>query len=82
MLTGGHVADCVAAKELLDRLPAARMLHGDMGIDTDALRRRIEARGTVPNIPPKVNRVWKPCFSPVLYRVRNASRQNPSHSHL
>jgi len=32
----------------------------------------IETSGTAPNIPPKVNRRWKPCFSPVLYRNRNA----------
>jgi hypothetical protein len=26
----------------------------------------------VPNIPPKANRRWKNCFSPWLYRHRNA----------
>ena len=26
----------------------------------------------MPNIPPKANRRWKNCFSPVLYRQRNA----------
>jgi transposase len=31
--------------------------------------------GAAPNIPPKVNRRWKPCFSPVLYRGRNAIEQ-------
>ena len=34
-------------------------------------RRQIEAAGAAPNIPPMVNRRWKPCFSPVLYRGRN-----------
>lgn len=24
------------------------------------------------NIPPKANRIWKNCFSPYLYRDRNA----------
>ena len=72
MLTGGQVADCEAAKQLLERLPAARVLHGDKGYDTDALRRQVEARDTLPNIPPKANRIWKNCFSPVLYRARNA----------
>ena len=28
--------------------------------------------GAAPNIPPKSNRRWKPCFSPVLYKGRNA----------
>lgn len=26
----------------------------------------------MPNIPPKANRRWKNCFSPVLYRDRDA----------
>jgi transposase len=26
----------------------------------------------MPNIPPKANREWKNCFSPFLYRNRNA----------
>jgi transposase len=30
------------------------------------------ADGTLPNIPPRANQVWKSCFSPVLYRARNA----------
>src|SRR5687768_1790740 len=72
MLTGRQVADCEAAKHLLELLPAARVLHGDKGYDTDLIRRRVEANGTLPNIPPKANRVWKNCFSPVLYRARNA----------
>ena len=56
----------------MEHLPASRVLHGDKGYDTGAFRRRIEANGTLPNIPPKVNRLWKCCFSPVLYRARNA----------
>ena len=31
-----------------------------------------EDRGVMPNIPPKANRRCKNCFSPVLYRNRNA----------
>lgn len=30
------------------------------------------SRARAPNIPPKVNRRWKSCFSPYLYRDRNA----------
>jgi transposase len=48
------------------------MLHGDKGYDSDAIRRQVEAAGVTPNIPPKANRRWKPCFSPALYRDRNA----------
>lgn len=53
-------------------MPAARILHGDKGYDSNAIRRQVEENGTMPNIPPKANRRWKNCFSPVLYRDRNA----------
>ena len=73
LLTGGQVADCEAAKKLLEHLPpSARVLHGDKGYDTNLVRHRVEANGTLPNIPPKANRIWKSCFSPMLYRARNA----------
>ena len=66
------MADCVAADTLLDQISSTELLHGDKGYDTDAVRRKIEAMGAAPNIPPKSNRVWKNCFSPRLYRHRNA----------
>ena len=31
----------------------------------------IQEQGATPNIPPKSNRRWKPCFSKRLYRERN-----------
>ena len=72
MLTGGQVADCTAGAELLERLPACEILHGDKGYDANAIRRQVEDRGAAPNIPPKANRNGKNCFSPFLYRNRNA----------
>ena len=72
MLTGGQVADCTAADTLLDAMPKTGILHGDKGYDSNAVRAKIESKGTAPNIPPKVNRRWQNCFSPVLYRDRNA----------
>ena len=72
LLTGGQVADCTAADTLLDLLPTTTLLHGDKGYDSDAVRRKIEAMGAAPNIPSRINRRWKPCFSPFLYRGRNA----------
>jgi transposase len=72
MLTGGQVADCTAAPLLLEGLPPCRILHGDKGYDTNAIRHQIEQHGALPNIPPKVSRRWKTCFSPALYRGRNA----------
>ena len=72
LLTGGQVADCTAAERLLDQLTTADLVQGDKGYDTNAVRRKIEAKGAAPNIPPKVTRRWKNCFSPYLYRSRNA----------
>ena len=56
----------------MERLPTCRVLLADKGYDSDAIQRQIEATGAAPTIPPKANRRWKPCFSPVLYRGRNA----------
>ena len=72
MLTGGQVADCTAGALLLEQMPQAAMLHGDKGYDSNAIRRQVEGKGAMPNIPPKANRRWKNCFSPLLYRNRNA----------
>jgi transposase len=71
-LTGGQVADCTAGALLLEQMPRSVILLADKGYDSDAIRRQVEANGTMPNIPPKANRRWKNCFSPVLYRNRNA----------
>ncbi len=72
LLTGGQVADCTAGSLLLKQMPDAPILNGDKGYDSDAIRRQVEERGAMPNIPPKSNRLWKNCFSPFLYRDRNA----------
>jgi transposase len=61
-----------SAPALLEHLPDCAIVHADKGCDADAIRRQIEARGAMPHIPPKANRKWKNCFSPVLYRDRNA----------
>lgn len=53
-------------------MPPTRLVHGDKGYDSNAVRRKIESKGAAPNIPPKSNRRWKNCFSPFLYRDRNA----------
>jgi len=72
LLTGGHVADCTAGALLLEQMPRSPILHADKGYDSNAIRSQVEERGAMPNIPPKVNRTWKNCFSPFLYRNRNA----------
>lgn len=43
----------------------------DKAYDADRIRKLIEDQGATPNIPPKTNRRWKPCFSKRLYRERN-----------
>ena len=72
MLTGGQVADCTAGAALLAQLPEWEILRADKGYDANAIRRQVEERGVMPNIPPKANRKWKNCFSPFLCRNRNA----------
>jgi transposase len=72
VLTGGQIADRTAADILLEQMPPTRLLHRDKGYDRDAARRKFESKGAAPNIPPKANRRWKNCFSPNLYRDRNA----------
>ena len=53
-------------------MPDVPILNGEKGYDSNAIRRQVEEYGTMPNIPPKANRRWKNCFSPFLYRDRNA----------
>ena len=53
-------------------MPKTPILHADKGYDSNAIRHKIEGKGTMPNIPPKANRRWKNCFSPTLYKGRNA----------
>lgn len=72
VLTGGQVADCRAADTLLAAVPADVLVLADKAYDTNSIRCQIEAAGAVPNIPPKTNRTWKSCFSPMLYKQRNA----------
>ena len=51
---------------------AIPILLADKGYDSNAIRHKVEGKGTMPNIPPRANRRWKDCFSPFLYRDRNA----------
>lgn len=43
----------------------------DKAYEADRIRKLIPDQGATPNIPPKSNRKWKPCFSKRLYRERN-----------
>jgi transposase len=56
----------------LQGLAPSTLVMADRAYDPNAIRQQIEDQGAVPNIPPKCTRRWKSCFSPVLYRRRNA----------
>jgi transposase len=71
-LTGGNLADAPLALALLKAVPKGAIVMADKAYDADAIRRFIENRSAVPNIPFKANRRWKGCFSPFLYHGRNA----------
>ena len=59
LLTGGQVADCKAGSLLLEQMPPSLILNGDKGYDSNAIRRQVEERGVMPNIPPKVNQIGR-----------------------
>jgi len=71
VLTPGQAADCPTAAKLLGHLREGTILLADKAYDADWLRRSIEAAGAAPNIPSKVTRRWRACFSGTLYRERN-----------
>ena len=56
----------------MQRLAPSTLVMADRAYDTNAIRQQIEGQGAVPNIPSKRTRRWRSCFSPVLYRDRNA----------
>ena len=59
------------ADALLDHLGPRTIVLADKAYDADRIREMIQDQGATPNIPPKSNRKWKPCFSKQLYRERN-----------
>jgi transposase len=69
MLTGGQVADCTSGALLLEQLPDYDIQHADKGYDANA-----PGRGAWRDAehPAQSQRNWKNCFSPFLYRNRNA----------
>jgi transposase len=73
MLTGGNVADCMAAKPLLKRLPPDTLVViGDKGYDSSAIRDQVKGLGAFPNIPPRKTRKRRILWCRDFYRNRNA----------
>src|SRR4029453_5699598 len=54
-----------------DPLGPRTIVLAEKAYDADRIRELIQDQGATPNIPPKSNRRWKPCFSKRLYRERN-----------
>lgn len=73
VLMGGQVAGRKAASVLLELLPQCPILHAERGYDTSYIRRAVEAKGALPNIPAKANRIGKNCFSPVFIATATPS---------
>lgn len=70
-LTAGQAHDAQVADALLNHLGPHTIVLADKAYDADRIRALINEHGATPNIPPKSNRRWKPCFSKRLYRKRN-----------
>jgi len=71
-LSGGNTADLRGGEALIEAVPEGTLVIADRTFDANRFRRALKARAAVPNIPPKANRRQKSCFSPALYRSRNA----------
>ncbi|WP_413716134.1 IS5 family transposase [Sphingobium sp. B12D2B] len=70
-LTARQTHDGQIADTLLNHLGPRTIVLADKAYDADRIRELIQDQGATPNIPPKSNRRWKPCFSKRLYRERN-----------
>ena len=70
-LTARQTHDGQIADTLLDHLGPRTVVLADKAYDTDRIRELFQDPGATPNIPPKSNRHWKPCFSKRLSRERN-----------
>ncbi|MEZ0496747.1 IS5 family transposase [Sphingomonas sp. IW22] len=70
-LTAGQAHDGQIADALLNHLDPRTIVLADKAYDADRIRELIQDQGPTPNIPPKSNRRWEPCFSKRLYRERN-----------
>lgn len=71
-ITPGQQHDATVAGALLSDMKTGQMLLADKAYDADWIRAFVRDRGAWANIPPKSNRKDKICFSPWLYKMRNA----------
>jgi transposase len=69
-LTGGEAHDCPVAERLIRRAKPSKRLLGDKAYDSAELRDELQARGSKPVIPNKINRKQPFSFSKRLYKLR------------
>ena len=71
VLTPGNTHDCKVAQLCIEALPPSAELVADKGYDSRALREWLEARGTIPVIPPRSYRKVQYACDRTVYRQRN-----------
>lgn len=71
VITPGQHGDAPVAADLIQAAPASVTLAADRAYDSDALRRLLLARGTVPVIPNGPRRIRLHPFDPERYKRRN-----------
>ena len=71
LLTEGQVSDYRGAASVLPALPAADVMIGDKGYDSDPFRAALSALDIEPCIPGRSNRTEPVEYDRVLYKQRN-----------
>ena len=71
LLTEGQTSDHTGARRLFDKLPAAEVLIGDRGYDSNGLRDALTKQGITPCIPPTKNRKKAIEYDKALYKQRH-----------
>ena len=70
LITGGAVADCTEACDLIDGIEAENLI-ADRGYDTNDIVEAATKAGMQAVIPPKKNRKVKRYYDKVTYKVRH-----------
>jgi transposase len=78
-VTPGQFGDVRVALTLVSAVPQGRLLVGDVGYDSDGLRRFLLQRGTVPVIPNNPTRKTLHAFDHGACRQINLIERMPSH---
>ena len=71
MVTSGHVSDFKVAREMVDSLPAVRILVADKGYDSQPLVNHVAERGGEAHIPTRRHLKHQRYVPHDIYRQRN-----------